>query len=58
VARLPSGFGRRRVQRFVAQYESNCLECGELIEERDEAGFIDGDVACASCCNREDEEDE
>lgn len=46
-----SGGGRNvmSVNRFVAAYDGACAECGELIEEGDDAGFIDDDMCCGVC---------
>lgn len=40
-----------RVNRFEARYDSDCKCCGEMIYEGDEAGYVDDEVCCQTCCN-------
>jgi hypothetical protein len=39
--------------RFTAQYWSEC-GCGAQIEEGDPAGYVDDEIACATCCDDEE----
>ena len=41
----------RRVNRFVARFESLCVDCLMPIHAGDEAGYIEDDLCCDACCS-------
>ena len=46
------------IRTFVAAYESDCIGCGDLIMEGDEAGYVgtDDTASCADCIKEAREE--
>jgi formylmethanofuran dehydrogenase subunit E len=38
-----------RGARFTARYDSDCNDCGGMILEGDDAGWVDDEVVCSSC---------
>lgn len=46
-----------RVNRFTARFDSDCAECGGVIFEDDEAGYVGDEVCCERCCDKSESVD-
>lgn len=41
--------GQHRPSPFTARYGGWCKHCGDRIEEGDEVGYVDDELACEQC---------